>query len=47
MKLLRTLPPLQARQCVMLACQFVPELPSELYDALARHAWDTELVLDP
>ncbi|GAA96411.1 uncharacterized protein L969DRAFT_95740 [Mixia osmundae IAM 14324] len=40
MKMLRTFPPLDARQCIMLACKFVADLPEELYDQLARHPWD-------
>ena len=43
MKILRTFPPLKARECILLACQFLPDLPAELYDELVRHPLDPEL----
>ena len=42
MKILRTFPPLKARECILLACQFLPDLPTELYDELIRHPLDPE-----
>lgn len=46
MQLLRTFPPLAARQCIVLACGFLAELPQKLYDDLVRHPYDHSLVLD-
>lgn len=46
MALLRTFPPLAARQCIVLACGFLAELPEPLYSDLARHPYDDSLVLD-
>lgn len=46
MALLRTFPPLVARQCIVLACGFLAELPEQLYADLARHPYDPDLVLD-
>lgn len=46
MALLRNMPPLQARQCIMLACGFLADIPEQLYDTLARHPYDEGLVLE-
>lgn len=40
MKLLRTLPPLDARQVITLSCAFVRELPDELYAKTVRHPFE-------
>jgi cell cycle arrest protein BUB2 len=45
MTLLRSLPPLKARQSILLACGFIADLPAPLYDELARHPWDEALVI--
>lgn len=37
MKLLRSFPPLDASATIALCCQFVKDLPDDLYDQLARH----------
>lgn len=46
MTLLRTFPQLSARQCIVLACGFLAELPEQLYSDLARHPYDPSLVLE-
>lgn len=46
MALLRNMPPLQARQCILLACGFLADLPESLYDILARHPYDETLEID-
>ncbi|KAK9257017.1 rab-GTPase-TBC domain-containing protein [Lipomyces tetrasporus] len=40
MTLLRTFPPLQAKNVITLAVSFVSKLPEELYDLLVRHTYD-------
>ncbi|KAI5479649.1 cell cycle arrest protein BUB2 [Pseudohyphozyma bogoriensis] len=45
MKLLRTFPPLKAKEIIPLAVQFVADLKPDLYDAVVRHPWDDSLVL--
>ncbi|GAA5968282.1 hypothetical protein JCM11641_003795 [Rhodosporidiobolus odoratus] len=41
MKLLRTFPPLKSREIVPLVVRFIGELPSDLYDAIVRHPWES------
>lgn len=40
MKLLRTFPPLDAQPIIGIAVTLVRDIPTELYDELARHPYD-------
>jgi len=46
MKHLRTFPPLKGRDCILLACGFLADLPQDLYDQLARHPFDPDLFIE-
>ena len=43
MKLLRSFPNLHAQATIKLCCQFVKQLPEELYDQLSRHVSSSSL----
>lgn len=45
MKLLRTFPPLKAREIIPLAVQLVADLDESLFDKVVRHSWDDTLVI--
>lgn len=45
MKLLRTFPPLKAKEIIPLAVQFSGDISPELYDAVVRHPWDDTLMI--
>lgn len=45
MKLLRTFPPLKAKEIIPLAVQFSGDISQELYDAVVRHPWDDTLII--
>ena len=40
MKLLRTLPPLEAQPVIGIAVTLVRDIPTELYDELVRHPYE-------
>jgi cell cycle arrest protein BUB2 len=40
MKLLRTLPDLQAKKIIQVTLTLIPQLPEDLYDMLVRHPFD-------
>ncbi|ODQ63851.1 TBC-domain-containing protein [Nadsonia fulvescens var. elongata DSM 6958] len=41
--LLRSFPPLKAKEIIKLSVSFVARLPDDLYDLLCRHAWDEKV----
>jgi cell cycle arrest protein BUB2 len=40
MKILRTLPPLDAKKIITLTVTLVRDIPTPLYDELTRHPWE-------
>ena len=40
MKILRSFPNLEENDIIKLSLSFIPEIPKELYDLIARHGYD-------